>query len=78
MLSGKHWSADVQHREIDYGIKMIGPSKWRWTIYVKVGTGSNLVSTATHPAYDSYDLAEAACKTEIDHNLDGDSNAPRS
>jgi hypothetical protein len=68
----------VKYRDTDYGIEEFGPSKWGWTIYPKKEVGPKVVSIMEHMPYESYALAEAACKAEIDRGLDGKNDASRS
>lgn len=59
--------ADVRHRDIDYEVREIAPSRWRWTIYPKIEDGPKVVGESE---YQSSELAGAACRAEIDQGLD--------
>jgi hypothetical protein len=53
----------MQHRNINFAVKEIEPSEWRWTIYPKLGTHDKVISTIS---YVSIREAVAACEKEID------------
>jgi hypothetical protein len=57
----------MKYRDIEFGVKQIEQSKWRWTIYWKIELHAKVIGQET---YESRDQAIAACKKEIDHGLD--------
>jgi hypothetical protein len=57
----------MQHRNINFAVKEIEPSEWRWTIYPKLGTHGKVIGTIS---YVSIREAVAACEKEIDAGLD--------
>jgi hypothetical protein len=66
----------VKHRDIDYGIEEVEPSKWLWRIYPKIESGHPKV--ISEDRFPSMDAATADCIREINDGLDGKNSAPES
>jgi hypothetical protein len=66
-------AATMDHRGIDYDIKLLAPGKWRWTIYPEPSASRKVVGTFSHA---THELADTACTAEIDRTLDMESDAP--
>jgi hypothetical protein len=62
----------MEHRVIEYDVKLLAPGKWRWTIYPEPETGRKVVATTSHA---THELTDAACTAEIDRELDHENDA---
>jgi hypothetical protein len=63
MLGVKQGNLAMQHRDIDFDIVEVEPSKWRWVIYQKIASDPAI---RDQTSFDTRDEAIIACRKVIE------------